>query len=179
MALSDRRAHGTPKLSFSRTYGPLLLGGSCGQGGFTLSFASTIALHSRWPAGCGQGSHISHYHKNGLECVRMTLRGRCCVPRTQGMANRVGRRLVGAQERPPGAARPPGCWAEPVAPQRRADRGRRDAHAKPLEFAFDALVAPTAGSPWPGGRSGVGPPGPAAAGRSGGVGRSGALIGTR
>jgi hypothetical protein len=29
-----------------------------------------------------------------------------------------------------------------MAPQRRANRGRRDAYAKPLEFASDALVAP-------------------------------------
>jgi hypothetical protein len=47
-----------------------------------------------------------------------------------------------AKERPPGAARPPRCRVEPVAAQRREDRGRRGLHAKLLKFAFDALVAP-------------------------------------
>jgi hypothetical protein len=31
-----------------------------------------------------------------------------------------------AQERPPGRGRPPRCGVEPVAAQRRTDRGRRD-----------------------------------------------------
>src|SRR4029453_13079271 len=47
-----------------------------------------------------------------------------------------------AQERRPGATRPPRRRGEPVAAQRRPDRGRRDAHAEPKQFALDALVAP-------------------------------------
>ena len=35
-------------------------------------------------------------------------------------------------------------WVEPVAAERRADRGRRDPYTKPEELALDALVAPNA-----------------------------------
>jgi hypothetical protein len=47
-----------------------------------------------------------------------------------------------AQKRSPGAACPPGYRLEPVTAKRRTDRGRRHAHAKPLEFSLDALVTP-------------------------------------
>jgi hypothetical protein len=46
-----------------------------------------------------------------------------------------------------GAGTPAKSWAfavgrvEPVAAQRGADRGCRDAHAEPLQLALDALVA--------------------------------------
>ena len=46
-----------------------------------------------------------------------------------------------AQERRPGATRPPRRRVEPMAAQRHPDRGRRDAHAEPKQFALDALVA--------------------------------------
>jgi hypothetical protein len=47
-----------------------------------------------------------------------------------------------AQERPPGAACTPRRRVEPVAAQRRADRGRRDPYAEAQQLALDALVAP-------------------------------------
>jgi hypothetical protein len=36
----------------------------------------------------------------------------------------------------------PWRWIQSVAAQRRADRGRGDGHAKPLQLAVDPLVAP-------------------------------------
>jgi hypothetical protein len=47
-----------------------------------------------------------------------------------------------AKERSPSCRSPPWRWIQSVAAQRGADRGRRDLHAKLLELAFDALVAP-------------------------------------
>ena len=47
-----------------------------------------------------------------------------------------------ARERPPGRGGPRWCRVESVAAQRRSGRGGGDLHAKPLGFAFDALVAP-------------------------------------
>ena len=41
-----------------------------------------------------------------------------------------------AQERPPGGGYPPWRWIHSLAAQRGADRGRGDAHAKPLELAL-------------------------------------------
>jgi hypothetical protein len=47
-----------------------------------------------------------------------------------------------AQELPPGGGRASRCRAKPVTAQRGPDRGGRDAHAKPQEFALEAVVAP-------------------------------------
>src|SRR5919198_366906 len=47
-----------------------------------------------------------------------------------------------AKKRPPGHARAPRGRVQAVAPQRRADGGRRDPHAKAEQLALDALVAP-------------------------------------
>jgi hypothetical protein len=47
-----------------------------------------------------------------------------------------------AQEPPPGGGRASRCRIQPVAAQRGPDRGGGDAHAKPQEFALEALVAP-------------------------------------
>jgi hypothetical protein len=47
-----------------------------------------------------------------------------------------------AQQRLPGGGHPPWRGIQSVAAQRRADRGRRDAHAEPLQLALDPLVAP-------------------------------------
>jgi hypothetical protein len=47
-----------------------------------------------------------------------------------------------AQEPPPGGGRAPRRQAKPVAAQRGPDRGGRGAHAKPQEFALEAVVAP-------------------------------------
>ena len=46
-----------------------------------------------------------------------------------------------AQERPPGGGRRPRCGVQPVAAQRGADCGCRDAFPKPEQLALDALVA--------------------------------------
>src|SRR6266536_2301585 len=47
-----------------------------------------------------------------------------------------------ARERPPGRGGPRWCRVESVTAQRRSGRGGGDLNAKPLGFAFDALVAP-------------------------------------
>jgi hypothetical protein len=47
-----------------------------------------------------------------------------------------------AQERPPRGGYSPRCRVEPMAAQRRADRGRRHLHAKPQELTLDPLVTP-------------------------------------
>jgi hypothetical protein len=47
-----------------------------------------------------------------------------------------------AQEPPPGGGRASRRRAQPLAAQRGPDRGGGDAHAKPQEFALEALVAP-------------------------------------
>jgi hypothetical protein len=46
------------------------------------------------------------------------------------------------QERPPRGGRSSRCRVQPVAAQRRADRGRRYLHAKPQQLTLDPLVAP-------------------------------------
>src|SRR6266540_2494151 len=102
------------------------------------------------------------------------------VGRLHGCGQHLGGLLV--QARPPGGGGSPWGGVQAVAAQRGADRGRRDAHAKLLKFALDALVAPMgvlAGqaddqllrflvgwwSPWPAVRVGPGagdqPPAPA------------------
>jgi hypothetical protein len=67
------------------------------------------------------------------------VRGRRPSWRHQHLGTLRGEHVVEASTE---RGHPPWRWIQSVAAQRRADRGRRDAHAKPLELAFDLLVAP-------------------------------------
>jgi hypothetical protein len=94
------------------------------------------------PGGIGIGGHAGHMDPAG---VQLDEEQHIQPPQPDGVD---GEEITGhdpsgllAQKRPPGRIRPPWRRVQPVAVQRRADRGRRNPNTKVQRLALDALVA--------------------------------------
>jgi hypothetical protein len=97
------------------------------------------------PGGIGIGGHTAQVDPAGIQ-LDEEQHIQLQPPQPDGID---GEEITGddpgcllAQKRLPGCGSPPWRRVQPVAAQRGADRGCRDLHAKLLELALDALVAP-------------------------------------
>jgi hypothetical protein len=95
------------------------------------------------PCAFGIGGHAAHVNPPG---VQLDEEQHLQPSQPDGVDGEAGRRprfrRLAGEGTPARCCSPPRCRVEPVAAQRRADRGRRDPHAEVHQFALDALVAP-------------------------------------